>query len=126
MRRFLSLLVLFTLAVTCANAQQWNLDRLPPYQPAQTVSGTIRIMGGFSMRIMKDWEGGFVTHHPGIVFTDKLSGTAVAIGGLCTGVADVGVLAREIWPIELIAFNRTFDYDPLEIMVATGTFDVEG
>src|SRR6266404_779821 len=75
---------------------------------------------------MKNWEDGFVKHHPGIIFKDKLPATSVAIGGLCTGVADMGILGREIWPIELIAFNKTFSYDPLEIMVATGTFDVDG
>jgi phosphate transport system substrate-binding protein len=112
------------LAASLADAQPWNLDSLPPYRPQQAVSGVVRGYGSSSMKkLITNWEAGFVKHHPSIVFADVLTGAATAIGGLNTGVADVGVVGREIWPIEIMSFYKTYDYEPLEIMVATGTYD---
>jgi phosphate transport system substrate-binding protein len=75
---------------------------------------------------MKNWQNGFRKYHPGIAFENTVPSSATAIGGLYTGVADLGVMGREIWPIERLAFCRVFQYEPLEITVGTGSFDVNG
>jgi hypothetical protein len=47
------------LAALFAIAQDWNISSLPPYQPAQKVSGVIRNFGGDLAGLVKIWEAGF-------------------------------------------------------------------
>jgi phosphate transport system substrate-binding protein len=74
--------------------------------------------------LLRLWEQGFQKHHPEIRFHDELHGTASGIAGLYTGVADIAVMGREIWPIETLAFQSEFPWKPLEIEVATGSYDI--
>ncbi len=86
---------------------------------------TIRVWGSPQMSgVMRLWEQGFRTRHPEIRFHDELHGTASSIAGLYTGVADIALMGREIWPIETLAFESVFPWKPLEIEVATGSYDI--
>src|SRR5229473_248905 len=86
---------------------------------------TIRIWGSPQMSgVLRLWKQSFRKHHPEIRFRDELHGTASGIAGLYTGVADVALMGREIWPIETTAFQSVFPWPPLAIQVATGSYDV--
>jgi phosphate transport system substrate-binding protein len=86
---------------------------------------TIRVWGSPQMSgLLRLWEQGFQKHHPEIRFHDELHGTASGIAGLYTGVADMAVMGREIWPIETLAFQSVFPWKPLEVEIATGSYDI--
>ena len=105
---------------------------LLPYEPSGQVDDTIRIWGhgaygkrlAFVEGLVGHWEEAFRKHQPGIEFDNRLHGTASAIGALYTGVADLALLGREIWPPEVEAFSEVFGYPPTGIEVMTGSFNV--
>src|SRR6266404_1232081 len=87
--------------------------------------GTIRVWGSPQMSgVLRLWEEGFRKHHPEIRFHDELHGTASGIAGIYTGVADIALMGREIWPIETLAFQSVFPWKPTEVEVATGSYDI--
>jgi phosphate transport system substrate-binding protein len=112
------------------HAETLNLPA--PYRPQQQVSGLIRIWGhgafagreDFIETLTRAWEAGFCKHHPDISFETRLNGTAAAIGALYTGVGDLALMGREIWPHEIAGFEEVFHYPPTGINVVTGSFDV--
>jgi phosphate transport system substrate-binding protein len=86
---------------------------------------TLRVWGSPQMSgVLRLWEKGFRKHHPEIRFHDELHSTASGIAGLYTGVADMALMGREIWPIETLAFQSVFPWKPMEVEVATGSYDV--
>lgn len=108
--------------------RKWNLDDLPQYRPEQKASGLIREWGDnyFGDSNLNDyWEQGFHKFHPDVKFEYHLKTTLTAIPGLYTGVADLAP-SRKITFSDTLAFERFFNYDPLEIVVANGSFDVPG
>lgn len=120
----LTVLCLFSASMSqssAASAQQ--LDALQPYQPTQQVSGTIRSWGhGFLKVMMKDWEEGFKKFHPDIQFEDDLVSSAAAMAGLYSGRADLGVLAREITPPEIAAYEKVTGQKIFPVDVLTGSY----
>lgn|GEM_PF-311914 len=104
----------------------------PPYRPRQQVAGEIRIWGhgsygahtDFVEGLTRAWQDGFRRHHPGIVFENRLHGTASAIGAVYAGAGDVAFLGREIWDPEIAAFREVRGYEPTGIDVMTGSYDV--
>lgn len=107
-------------------AQQWDLTGLPGYQPRQQAEGMIRSWGNDTQKtLMKRWEDGFHKFHPSVRFQDSLISTALAIPALATGVADLGVMGREIWPVEVLTYKRVYGKAPFTLEVATGSYDVE-
>jgi len=116
------------ICITCAfiHAPAQPPDALPVYTPIQHVSGTIRIRGDEHQAIMlHNWETAFHAYQPDVVFDDRLTSTAHGLPALVFDVADVALLGREIAPLENLAFRRMFKYDPLEITIATGSFDTQ-
>ena len=96
---------------------------LPAYQPARPVTGTIRSWGhGFLRPMMKLWEEGFQKYHPGVRFEDRLVTSAAAIAGLYTQRADLGVLAREITPPEVAAYEKMTGQKLTPVTVLTGSY----
>jgi phosphate transport system substrate-binding protein len=122
-------LVLLLLASAARAAE---LDLPPTYEPGQPVSGLIRIWGhgayaksqDFIEELVQAWEEGFSKHQPAVRFDNHLNGTAAAIGALYTGVGDLALMGREIWPPEVEAFKEVFAYPPTGVNVVTGSFDV--
>ena len=107
----------------------WDLSDLPAYQPSQIVSGTIRLWGNnyvADSNLGADWEAGFRRYHPGahLDMSGMISGL-VATASLITGAADVAG-NRHITFAELEGFERMFSYDPLQIAMARGSYDVPG
>ncbi len=96
---------------------------LPEYQPSLRVSGTVRCWGhGFLRPMMKLWEDGFKEYQPGVRFEDDLVTSAAAIAGLYTRRADLGVLAREITPPEVAAYEKMTGQKLTPVTVLTGSF----
>jgi phosphate transport system substrate-binding protein len=79
-------------------------------------------MGG----LMKSWEAGFRKYQPNVYFEDTLKGTATAQFGLQVNVADLAVSTRRIFPYEYYGIYRRSQLCPVEIVVATGSYDVPG
>ncbi len=109
--------------------QKFDLSGLPAYVPRHEVSGTIRMWGNNYIEdsnLGGDWERGFRKFHPGVKFDRSgLKSGLVATAGLVAGVADI-VGNRRITFAELESFERMFNYDPLEITMARGSYDVPG
>ncbi|MDB6128463.1 MAG: Phosphate transport system substrate-binding protein [Verrucomicrobia bacterium] len=106
----------------------WNLDDLPDYVPQQQASGTIRIWGNDVVNrgpLMKYLEEGFRKFQPNVTLSLHLKSSAIAIPGLVTGVADIGI-GRHIQFMELLGFQRTFNHDPLELTPLNGAYDTLG
>lgn len=107
-----------------------NLDDLPPYQPSQQLSGTIRLWGhgspthDFMGRLVRYWEEGFAGYQPEVKFDYRMYGTASSIGALYAGAGDLAIRGEEIFPFELAAFQQVLHYPPLRIEIATGSLDV--
>jgi phosphate transport system substrate-binding protein len=70
------------------------------------------------------WEDGFRKTHPEVKFDNELHGTASAIGALYTGTGDIAIMGREIWPVEVEAFEDVRHYPPLGVDVVTGSLDI--
>jgi len=108
--------------------KKWDLSDLPSYQPKQQVKGTIRMWGSNYIadgNLGKYWEEAFRKFQPGAKFDYHLKTTVAAVPSLVFRVSDVGV-GRKLTFHELLLFQRYFDRDPVEISVATGSYDVPG
>ena len=111
-----------------AYTKKFDLSGLPKYQPKQKVSGTIRLWGsnyitdGF---LGGYWEESFRKYHPDAKFDFHMKTTLAAVPSLVFGVSDVGI-GRKITFAELEMFQRYTNRDPIEIDVATGSYDVPG
>jgi phosphate transport system substrate-binding protein len=118
--------------------KEFDLSGLPEYKPEQQVSGTIRQWGNNYIKdspLVEVWETGFTKHHPDVKFRDNLSSSAVAFPGLIAGVADLAPMGRQALWDELKGFERegaeggaegSSNVDVVEIVMATGSFDVRG
>lgn len=115
------------MAFVAVSAQAQDLTAIPRYQPQVHVSGTIRSWGNDTEeKLMNNWQEGFHKFQPDVNFSNKLVSTAVAIPGVYTDRADLGVMGREIWHVEQVGFERILKYQPLGIVVTTGAYDVDG
>src|SRR6202163_4512045 len=107
-----------------AGAVAQGLSSPPDYRPDQQVSGVRRSRSNDQMTaLMKQWEKGFRKCQPGIQFSDTLKGSASGIYGLEMRTADIAVMGRPINPYERYgSYERSWVY-PVEIEVATGSFE---
>ena len=96
---------------------------LPPYRPSRQVSGTVTSWGhGFLKQMMRDWEQDFHRFQPNVRFQDDLASSAAAMAGLYTGRANLGVLAREIVPMEVAAYQKMTGQKVFPVTVLTGSY----
>jgi phosphate transport system substrate-binding protein len=118
--------------------KQFDLSGLPEYRPEQRVAGTIRQWGNNYIKdspLVEEWEAGFRKFHPDVKFADNLSSSAVAFPGLIAGVADLAPMGRQALWDELKGFEREgasggaeggSNIEVIEIVMATGSYDVRG
>jgi ABC-type phosphate transport system substrate-binding protein len=104
--------------------QQFDLSDLPQYQPAQQVSGTIRLPQGGQLlgsTVGDAWMRGFAKFHPTVKF-ETVKGTVAA------DQADVQVGRKwtSYFGGEYMQFQLAHQHSPLEVQVATGSYDVPG
>lgn len=106
---------------------RWNLDNLPVYKPQQQVSGTIRIRGNDGEAILtKLWARGFQKYQPGVKFSIVMKSSELGIPSLYTGTGDLAALGRAALWDELLAYERVFHHDPLQIIAVTGAYSLPG
>jgi phosphate transport system substrate-binding protein len=108
-----------------ANVPQWAqyVRSLPPYQPKQQVSGTVTSWGhGFLKVMMRYWERDFHRFQPNVRFDDDLASSAAAMAGLYTRRANLGILAREIVPMEAAAYRKMAGQRLFPVTVLTGAY----
>jgi phosphate transport system substrate-binding protein len=113
---------------TVAYTRKWDISGIPHYTPKTHVTGTLRIwgsnyitdgmLGGF-------WETAFKKYHPGVTFQYRMKTTLAAVPSLVFGVSDLGI-GRKITFSELEMFQRYTNRSPIEITMATGSYDVPG
>ena len=74
--------------------------------------------------LLQLYEAGFAKVQPQVRFEDSLKSTVTAAAGVYTGRAEIGLLGREIWPVEEMAFGSVEGHGPTVVEVATGSYDV--
>lgn len=115
-----ALLVFLLLARPGAGA---DLAAFPAYVPGAAVTGTITSWGHVFMKpVMRRWEEGFRRYHPGVRFSDNLVSSAAATGALFTRTADLGLVGREIRPMEVAGYARVMGCKPFGVQVMTGAY----
>jgi phosphate transport system substrate-binding protein len=109
--------------------EKFDLSGLPEYKPAAQMSGTIRQWGSnyLADSMLEQYlEEGFRKHHPDVKFENNLSSTFIGMAGLYTKRADLAPMGRKPTWDELQAYQRVFSTMPVEIMMATGSYNVAG
>ena len=104
-----------------ADLDRRDLSDLPAYQPSRVVSGTIRIGKAEYLRtgtVMEQWAAAFAKHHPQIRFEHSGHGLATELADL---VQQRGYTLGESQEAMLVRRSC-----PLEIEMATGSYDVPG
>ena len=120
--RHLSFAIALALALPSAGGEAPGPAALPSYQPSRQFEGTIRSWGhGFLKPMMRLWEAGFRVYQPKVHFEDELVSSAAAMAGLYSGRADLGVLAREITPPEVAAYEKVTRQKIFPVTVLTGS-----
>lgn len=107
----------------------FDLSGLPEYKPSAPLSGVIRQWGSnyiADSMLGRYLEEGFRKYHPNVTFQDNLKSTFIAMAGLYTGQADLAPMGRRPTWDELQGYQRIFDSPPVEIAMATGSYDVAG
>ncbi len=109
-------------------ADKWDLSDLPAYEPKEKVTGTIRLWGSNYIvdgNVGEYWEKAFQKFHPGVKIEYHMLTTRAAVPSLVFGVSDLG-MGRKITTEEMQLFQRYKNHDPVEITIATGSYNVTG
>ncbi len=102
-------------------------DPLPVYQkPAGPNVGVLRIFGAGLHGLLKAWEDGYLKHNRDVLIADNPGGSDAAIGVLEQGTAEIAVFGRELDLNDYLGFFENKGYNPTEITVASGTYDIPG
>lgn len=111
-----------------AYTKKFDLSGIPRYRPSRQVRGTIRLWGSNYITdgyIGGYWDEKFREYHPDVSFDWNMKTSRAAVPSFVYGVSDIGI-SRKVTFGELQLFQRYTDHDPLEIELATGSFDVPG
>lgn len=120
----LSLTLVFVLF---AAALGFAEEQLPEYHPpAGPNKGILRVFGAGLHGLLHDWEEGYMRHNPEVKIADNPGGSDAAIGVLQQGTAEIAVFGRELELNDYLGFFENKGYNPTEITIASGTYDVPG
>ncbi|SRR6266480_154495 len=119
---------LFLAAASAASAAdfvpaQYDLSALPAYQPEQMALGVVRIYGTPLESLVGQWASAFRAKQGHVRLNAYLINTSQAFAGLLTGKADIGLMGHRTWHTSVMAFDKAYGYEPLEIRFATGSYD---
>ncbi|MDD3178946.1 MAG: hypothetical protein PHQ04_01200 [Opitutaceae bacterium] len=109
--------------------KKFDLSGLPEYKPSAQMTGTIRQWGSNYLadsKLAKYFEDGFRHYHPGVKFETNLLSTFVGMGALYMDRADIAAMGRRPTWDEYQAYQRVFNALPVEIAMASGSFNVPG
>lgn len=107
----------------------FDLSGLPEYRPSAPMKGVIRQWGSNYLAdspLEGYLEEAFRKYHPEVRFENNLASTFIAMAGLYTKQADLAPMGRRPTWDELQAYQRVFGTAPVEIVMATGSYDVSG
>jgi phosphate transport system substrate-binding protein len=111
-----------------AYTKKFDLSGLPAYKPARQVSGTLSLWGSNYITdglVGGYWEDKFRQFQPGVKFDWHMKTARASVPAIALDVGNIGI-GRKVTFGELQLFQRYKDHDPLEVIVATGSFDVPG
>jgi phosphate transport system substrate-binding protein len=111
-----------------AYTKKFDLSGLPNYVPKQKLSGTIRVWGSNYITdgsLGGYWEAAFKKYQPEVNLEYHMKTTLAAVPSLIFGVSDLGIGRKITFP-EQELFERYTDRSPIEIDIATGSYDVPG
>lgn len=111
-----------------AYTEKFDLSGLPDYRPKRKVSGTLDLWGSNYITdgmVGGYWEDKFRQYQPGVKFEWHMKTTRAAVPAIALDVGNIGI-GRKVTFGELQLFERYKDHDPLEVIIATGSFDVPG
>lgn len=112
-----------------AYTKHFDLSGLPAYTPSAPMRGVIRQWGSNYLKdspLQGYFEEAFRKHHPDVRFENTLDSTFIGMAGLYTKQADLAPMGRRPTWDELQAYQRVFGTAPVEIVMATGSYDVSG
>jgi phosphate transport system substrate-binding protein len=104
----------FAFLFTASAVAQVTVDpKLPKYEKAAGVSGSLKSVGSDTMNnLMTFWAEGFVKMYPNVVPEIEGKGSTTAPPALTNGTADFGPMSREMKSSEVDAFEKKFGYKP--------------
>jgi phosphate transport system substrate-binding protein len=108
--------------------QKFDLSGMPHFTPSKKLTGWVRFHGNNYIAdgaLGKYWFESFEKFQPGIRFSLFLPTSAVAFAALYYGEADL-VMGHKPGFYDLLAYERVMNYDPTEITVVGGSYDVAG
>lgn len=111
-----------------AYTKKFDLQGIPEYKPRRKVSGAVRVWGSNYIvdgNVGRYWEEIFRAHHPDARIDWHMKTTSAAVPSLVFGVSDLG-MGRKLTFQEQQLFERYFDRSPLEVDIATGSYNVPG
>jgi phosphate transport system substrate-binding protein len=105
-------------------AQTFDVTELPAYgEGAAKQHGVIRIHDTeLTQHLVHLWQDRFLKIHPLVRYAEYT--VPAWFSGLCAGAADLAVTGHDAWRSDLKAFESIYGYPPLEIMIATGGFNL--
>jgi phosphate transport system substrate-binding protein len=119
----LSLAAAFTAGAAEYQPAQYDLSALPAYKPEQMALGVVRIYGTPLESLVGQWASAFRAKQGHVRLNAYLINTSQAFAGLLTDKADIGLMGHRTWHTSVMAFNKAFGYEPLEIRFASGSYD---
>ncbi len=103
-------------SVQSASAQVKVNAKIPAYQPARGVSGSIKSIGSDTMNnLMALWSEGFRKLYPSVNAEIEGKGSATAPPALIAGTAQFGPMSRPMKQAEIDKFEEKFGYKPTAI-----------
>jgi phosphate transport system substrate-binding protein len=119
----LCLAAAFTAQAAEYQPAKYDLSALPEYQPEQMALGVVRIYGTPLESLVGNWANAFRARQGHARLNSYLINTSQAFAGLLTGKADIGLMGHRTWHTSVMAFDKAFGYEPLEIRFAAGSYD---
>ena len=112
------------LTAASGRAQDFDLSALSPYNAsAPKTHGVVRIHDTeLTEHLVHLWQDHFLKLHPLVRYAEYT--VPAWFSGLCAGTADLAVTGHDAWRSDLKAFESIYGYPPLEIMIATGGFNL--
>ena len=116
-RHILSGLLLTTVILVTRVAAQVEVDpKLPTYQAAQGVSGSLKSLGSDTMNNeMTLWAEGFMAIYPNVQIEIEGKGSSTAPPALIAGTAQFGPMSRKMKAKEEDDFEKRYGYKPTEL-----------
>lgn len=97
------------------------------YQPmANPNRGILRVFGAGLHGLVNQWESAYLKHNPELKIADNPGGSDAAIGVLQHGIAEIAVFGRELELNDYLGFFENKGYNPTEVTIASGSYDVSG